>query len=284
MRSSLGRAVAAAAGLMTLLAPTAASASWWDGGYGPARRHSPPPTTTTTNYNQPPDQNPPPTTTTTGYNSPPPPTTAPAPAPAPPPPAPVGSIYGCENSTLPDTELLLQKTTTPPPGTPVRPGDEIVVEITWRVTDWLAPDLHKALDCVYLNGRYLPGLSGGERPTPNDGHFAYRYVVPVDAPPGSTICDQGFVSGPNGSGEYGREVSNVVCFPIEQPPPSAAPAPMTTTTTAPPQPQRAGLEAPGEAPTRAPSAAPTAPKVLPRDVLPRTGADANPARLAAGAL
>jgi hypothetical protein len=293
MRSSLGRAVAAAAGLMTLLAPTAASASWWDGGYSPARRHSPPPTTTTTGYNSPPTTAPappPPTTTTTGYNSPPPtaPAPAPGPAPAPPPPAPGGSIYGCENSTLPDTELLLEKTTTPPPGTPVRPGDEIVVEITWRITDWLAPELHKALDCVYVNGRYAPGLSGGERPTANDGHFAYRYVVP-DVPPGSTICDQGFVSGPNGSGDYGREVSNIVCFPVRQPSPPPPPPVATTTTTAavpPPRAERLDLQAPPETPP-SPRAAPAAPpgaKVRSRDVLPRTGADANPARLAAGAL
>ena len=108
MRSSLGRAIAAAAGLMTLLAPTAASASWWDGGYSPARRHSPPP-----EKNPPPDSNRAPgESPPSDYNSPP----APAPAPAPPPPpvGPVASIYGCENSTLPGTERLLHKETTPP--------------------------------------------------------------------------------------------------------------------------------------------------------------------------
>jgi hypothetical protein len=175
--------------------------------------------------------------------------------------------------------MLLHKTTTPPPGTPVHPGDEILVEITWRVTDWLAPDLHKALDCVYLNGRYMPGLSGGERPAVNDGHFAYRYVVPVDAPPGSTICDQGFVSGPNGSGDYGREISNIVCFPIGQPAPPP-PAPTTATTGPPPKAERLDLQVP---PTAAPAAPPGA-KVQPRQLLPRTGGDTNPARLAAGAL
>ena len=89
-------------------------------------------------------------------------------------------IYGCENSDLPGTELLLHKTTSPPPGTVVYPGDEILVDITWRVTDWIGPDLHKALDCVYIDGHFVPELSGGERPTPNDGHFAWRYVVPLN--------------------------------------------------------------------------------------------------------
>jgi len=173
---------------------------------------------------------------------------------------------------------LLHKETTPPAGTPVQPGDEILVEVTWRVTDWVAPGLHKALDCVYIDNRYVAGLSGGERDTPNDGHFAWRYVVPGDVPPGATICDHGFVSGPDGQEEYGRETSNVVCFPVGPPPPPPAP---TTTTTGyqPPESERISQETPT-------TDAPPAPAVLPRheDVLPRTGGGADTARLAAQAL
>jgi hypothetical protein len=123
---------------------------------------------------------------------------------------------------------LLHKTTTPAPGTPVQPGDQILVDITWDVLAFTAPDLHKALDCVYINGRFMPELSGGERPTPNDGLFSFGYVVPLDVPPGSEICDQGFVSGPQGWEEYGRSVSNVVCFPVEVPPPPPPPPPTPT--------------------------------------------------------
>ena len=200
------------------------------------------------------------------------------------------SIYGCENTNLPGTRPVLHKETTPPPGTPVAPGQEIVVEITWQLSDWVAPDLHKALDCVYINNRYVPALSGGERPTANDGYFAYRYVVPDDVPPGSTICDQGFVSGPNGEEEYGREVSNIVCFPVGPPPPPPPPTAETTTTTAlsptttttertETLPQRQEFQAPPQTPPA------PAPAVLPRQkVLPRTGGDPNPGRLAAGAL
>jgi hypothetical protein len=269
---SLGRAVAAAAGLLMLLAPSAAFGSWWDGGY--------------------PDD---------GWGGPVPPGVS-------------GPLYGCENSTLADTGLGLVKTTTPPPGTPVRPGDEIIVEITWRVWDWMGPDLHKAIDCVYINGLFAPELSGGEKPTPNDGHFAFHYFVPP-VPPGSTICDQGFVSGPNGYEDYARQVSNVVCFPVDAPPPPPPPppccepapppcceqqppppcdcvpetttttmAPTTTTTTvredeAEPYTESARFEQEETPP------APPAAEVLPRDVLPRTGADGGAAtRLAAGAL
>jgi LPXTG-motif cell wall-anchored protein len=198
------------------------------------------------------------------------------------------SIYGCENSDIPGTRPVLHKETTPREGTPVQPGDEIVVEITWRVTDWVAPDLHKALDCVYINSRYVPELSGGERPTPNDGHFAYHYVVPADVATGSTICDQGFVSGPNGEEEYGREISNLVCFPVGPPPvPPPPPPPIeTTTTTTAEQPlaqhsERFDQEVP---PAAAPGPTVRPRDVQPREVLPRTGGDANPARLAAGAL
>jgi len=176
---------------------------------------------------------------------------------------------------------VLHKETTPPAGTRVRPGDEIVVDITWRVSDWIAPALHKALDCVYIDKRYVPGLSGGERDTANDGHFAWHYVVPADVPDGATICDQGFVSGPNGEEDYGREVSNVVCFPVGPPPP---PAPTTTTTRAdhsqPPEAERIDQQVP---PT---TEAPPAPAVRARheDVLPRTGGGSDGARLAARAL
>jgi hypothetical protein len=268
---SLGRVLAAAAGLLMLLAPTAAFGSWWDGGYADG------------GY---PDG---------GWRE-------PVPHPS------AGPLYGCENSTLPGTGSALLKTTTPPPGTPVRPGDEIVVEISWRVWDWMGPELHKAIDCVYINGRFVPELSGGEKPTPNDGHFAFHYFVPLDVPPGSTICDQGFVSGPNGNEDYAREVSNVVCFPVGTPPPpppccaeQAPPpcdcvpetttttmAPTTTTTTTVPEEEaepyvesvRFEQEVPEETPP-----APPAPVVQPADVLPRTGADgAVAARFAAGAV
>jgi hypothetical protein len=254
MGSKLRRAFAAAAGLAVVLAPSAASASWWNGD----------------NYDKPPRESRPPA-----------------------PPGPVGPMYGCENSDIPGTTPFLHKTTTPPPGSPVAPGQEILVEITWRVTDWVSPDLHKVLDCVYVNDRYAPDLSGGERPTPNDGHFAYHYFVPADAPPGTVICDQGFLSGPNGQEEYGREVSDILCFTVESPPPPPAPpSPETTTTTTTEKPyteeqpyretDRAGQQVPPPAETEVP--APPAPVVLPQDVLPRTGGDSNPARLAAGAL
>ena len=279
----LGRACAAGACLLTLLAPTAASASWWDGGYdgGYDGRHGG--TSTTTAATRPCNQ-------ATDCDRPPACDQAPdcnrapdyGPPPAPLPPPPFAPIYGCENSELPGTELLLHKTTTPPPGTVVHPGDEILVDITWRVTDWITADLHKALDCVYIDGHFVPELSGGERPTPNDGHFGWRYVVPLNVAPGSTICDQGFVSGPNPWDEYGREISNVVCFPVELPPPP--PVRETTTTTAAPEEQRPYTEAVRFDQTLPPEAAPPAPAVLPRDVLPRTGGDGAPARLAAGAL
>jgi hypothetical protein len=209
-----------------------------------------------------------------------------APPPPPPPPYLVGPIYGCENSDLPDTPLILHKTTTPPPGTPVRPGDEILVDVTWHVWDWTGPDLHKAIDCVYINGLFVPELSGGERPTPNDGHFGFHYFVPLDVPPGSEICDQGFVSGPNGWEDYGRAISNVVCFPVDVPPPPPPPTCCTppevetTTTTTAPEEAQPYAESERLSQEEAPAAA------LPEahDVLPRTGSGPGTARLAAAGL
>ena len=158
----------------------------------------------------------------------------PPPPPPPPPPPLFEPIYGCENSDLADSYFSLHKTTSPRPGTPVRPGDEILVDITWDVWNCIGPDVHKALDCVYINGVFVPELSGGERPTPNDGHFGFSYFVPLDVPPGSEICDQGFVSGPQGWEEYGRAVSNVVCFPVDVPPPPPPPPPSSCCAPPPP--------------------------------------------------
>ena len=263
--------------------------------YTPPPDNNPPPQcepSGCTKYTPPADNNPPPQCGQPECGPPPssPPCGQPAcgqgPPPPPPPPPPFFEpIYGCENSDLAGTRLSLHKTTTPPPGTPVRPGDEILVDITWSAWDWIGPDLHKALDCVYINGVFVPELSGGERPTPNDGHFGFHYFVPLDVPPGSEICDQGFVSGPSGWEEYDRAISNVVCFPVvgsTPPPPTSCcvppPVETTTTTTMPeeeqPQPYTESVRYEQEA----------QPVVLPRQELPRTGSGSDAARLAAGGL
>ena len=258
--------------------------------YTPPPDNNPPPQCGQPECGPPPENNPPPQCGQSGCTkyTPPPDDNAPPQCgqpqcgpPAPPPPL-LEPIYGCENSDLAGTGLTLHKTTTPPPGTTVRPGDEILVDITWRVGDWTAPDLHKALDCVYINGVFVPELSGGERPTPNDGHFGFRYFVPLDVPAGSEICDQGFVSGPNGWEEYGRAISNVVCFPVDTPPPPTsccvAPLVETTTTTAPEE------EQPYTESVRYEQEAAPLPIVEPRQELPRTGSGPGAARLAAGGL
>jgi hypothetical protein len=112
------------------------------------------------------------------------------------------------------------------------------------------------------------------------------------------------VSGPNGYDDYAREVSNVVCFPVDTPPPPLPPPPppppppccleetTTTTTKTPPTTTTTVPEEEAEPYTEsvrfeqeAPPPVPPAPSVLSQDVLPRTGADAGVgARLAAGAL
>ena len=150
----------------------------------------------------------------------------------------------------------------------------------------MGPELHKVIDCVYINGLFVPELSGGERYTPNDGHFGFGYVVPFDVPPGSEICDQGFVSGPNGWEEYERAISNVVCFPVDVPPPPPPPpscctppsVEATTTTTVQPytetESERISLEEP-PAELLMPAA---------QEVLPRTGTGPGAARLAAAGL
>ncbi len=264
--------------------------------YTPPPDNNPPPQcgpSGCTKYTPPPDNNQPPPCGQPQCGPPAPcgqPACGQAPPPPPPPPPPLFEpIYGCENSDLADTHAVLRKTTTPPPGTPVRPGDEILVDITWSIWDWSGPDLHKALDCVYINGVFVPHLSGGERPTPNDGHFGFHYFVPLDVPPGSEICDQGFVSGPNGWEEYGRAISNVVCFPVDVPPPPppsscCVPPPVETTTTTAPEEEQPYTETESERIFQ--EETPPAEALMPatREVLPRTGSGPGAARVAAAGL
>jgi len=180
-------------------------------------------------------------------------------------------LYGCENALDHGPYGNLVKHTDPPEGAAVAPGQEITVELSWRVEDWDAPELHKVLDCVTVDGRLSYALTGGEKPTANDGHFSYHYTVPADAPPGTKICDVGFLSGPAGNEEFAPEESQLVCFTVERP--RAAPA----------------LELPRQAETlpRVEARAPeimtntVVPAPAPTHVLPRTGGGPESGRLGA---
>ena len=164
----------------------------------------------------------------------------------------------------------IEKVTEPADGSEVRPGDVISVTLRWDTTTFTGPVLHKALDCVTIDGAPADELSTQERDTANDGRFDYRFTVPGDLPDGARLCDRGFVSGPDGTG-FNREKSNDVCFvvrvdqPRAAPAPAAAPAPMAPLAT-PEAPAPAVSGGPG-APD-APSAAPGAPVAAPE---PATG-------------
>ena len=185
-------------------------------------------------------------------------------------------LYGCDHALRGPREGNLVKTTEPPDGATVTPGQEVVVEITWVARDWPEHELHKVLDCVTVDGVVSPALTGGEKPTANDGRFTHRYRIPDDAPAGAVVCDRALVSGPDGSaGGFGRQKSELVCFTVGEdetaappapespqapsPPPVAAPAPPAP---ARPQPPSAP---PAPAQPEAPSAAPA-----PRSVLGET--------------
>jgi len=108
----------------------------------------------------------------------------------------------------------LTKETDPPDGTPVLPGDEITVTLTWDLGHFADDALHKALDCVTIDGVLATDLSVQKRDTENDGEFVHTYRIPDDAEPGTMVCDRGFVSGDGSSGQFEREKSNDVCFEV----------------------------------------------------------------------
>jgi hypothetical protein len=178
----------------------------------------------------------------------------------------------------------LDTQTNPPAGSDVSPGDTIEVTLTWSPDAWSGDSLHKAINCVTVNGAFTMGLSVEEKPTANDGEFSAAYTIPDNAAEGCQVCDQGFVSGDSSGGSFGQERSDQVCFKVRaaatssgtSPAPApAAPAPAPAT----PAPVPAvvlgeQLAAPAPAPRVAAEVAPVAAAPVPQvlgDTLPRTG-------------
>ena len=137
----------------------------------------------------------------------------------------------------------VEKLTRPPAESVVHPGELITVSLRWERGIFERHVLHKALDCVTVDGQFAPALSVQERDTVNDGLFELAYAVPADLAAGTRLCDRGFVSGATAGGGFEREKSNDVCFTVELgvagPPEAAAspvlaPAPVPTVVTSPP--------------------------------------------------
>ncbi|HEV7865274.1 MAG TPA: hypothetical protein VGR20_21440 [Acidimicrobiia bacterium] len=106
----------------------------------------------------------------------------------------------------------MEEVTDPPDGSEVRRGAVVAVTLRWDTTTFAGSVLHKALDCVTIDGTPADQLSTQERGTANDGSFEYRFTVPGDLAEGARLCDRGFVSGPGADNGFDREKSNDVCF------------------------------------------------------------------------
>jgi hypothetical protein len=169
----------------------------------------------------------------------------------------------------------LEKTTEPAGGAKVRPGQVVAVRLAWDAGSWSAPWLHKAIDCVTVNGVLDVTLSVEEKPTLNDGVFERTLTIPAGVGEGTEVCDQGFLSGDASGGSFEQERSDKLCFTTEVGPGSSGPAPNNPAPQPPESP--AAPQAPAGPP--APSAAPPAPS--PQAPPPRTPA-AAPERSAAG--
>ena len=161
----------------------------------------------------------------------------------------------------------VEKVTDPVDGSEVRRGDVVAVALRWDTATFTFPVLHKALDCVTIDGALADELSSQERDTANDGSFETHFTVPGDLADGTRLCDRGFVSGPGDDNGFAREKSNDVCFTVRGDMPTTVPAPAETSPATP-------VPAPSAAP--APSETPVAPAVPPGtpDVAP--GPEARP--------
>ena len=208
----------------------------------------------------------------------------------------------------------VEKVTDPADGSEVRRGTVVAVTLRWDTTTFTSPVLHKALDCVTVDGAIADQLGTQERDTANDGSFETHFTVPGDLADGTRLCDRGFVSGPGHDNRFDRDKSNDVCFTVQGDTPATVPAPAETS----PAPAPSGTPdvAPGPGPLPAgPVASPVnsaTPMPVPigaspagrgtpgtavgpdttvlgiaaeQDVLPRTGSTVEgPVRLAALAL
>jgi LPXTG-motif cell wall-anchored protein len=185
----------------------------------------------------------------------------------------------------------------------VHGGDVIKVRLRWDESHFDGPTLHKALDCVTVDGDLAPDLSVEERDTANDGEFEHSYTVPKGLPEGTRVCDRGFISGPGrDKDKFYRKKSNVVCFPVAGPtagesgpspaPPPSAPTPPPPVEQPPAPPPIGAGPAGGPVPPRLSAETPlpaagqaVQPGPQPAATLPRTGSDSHLLVLvAAGAL
>lgn len=131
----------------------------------------------------------------------------------------------------------LEKVTDPPVGSEIRRGTLVIVTLRWDRAAFDGTVLHKALDCVTVDGALAEALGVQERDTANDGIFETRFTVPDDLADGTRLCDRGFVSGPGPGNTFERQKSNDVCFTVS----GDAPAPIGTL---PPSPAAPSLQAP----------------------------------------
>ena len=155
----------------------------------------------------------------------------------------------------------VKKVTGPVDGSEVRRGDVVAVTLQWDTTTFTSPVLHKALDCVTIDGVLADELGSQERDTANDGSFETHFTVPGDLADGTRLCDRGFVSAPGDDNRFDREKSNDVCLTVRGGTPATVPAPADTSP-APRVPAPSATPAPSETPV-APAAPPETPDAAP---------------------
>jgi len=178
---------------------------------------------------------------------------------------------------------VLHKETTPPEGTAVDPGRH-------RGRDHLAGDgLDRARSpqgagMRLHQQRYVPQAERRGAADSQRRHFAYHYVVPADLPAGSTICDQGFVSGPQRRGGVRREISKPRLFSRLGRHGPAPPVETTTTRPRRPNCRTAEQRSDSTRQCRRRPRSPPAPLVLPRQVLAPYGWRLQPGPAGRGAL
>jgi hypothetical protein len=129
----------------------------------------------------------------------------------------------------------LDKTTDPPPGSPVASGQEVVVTLHWPTSTVAGQRSHRLLECLSIDG-HAPQVWVDRQFSTSEGTITLSEVVPTGLAPGTTVCGQSFLKTQGSFGPVTRW-SKKTCYPVgadgsfhalsrvPSPPSASAPAP-----------------------------------------------------------
>jgi hypothetical protein len=105
----------------------------------------------------------------------------------------------------------LEKTTDPPPGSTVTPGQQVTVTLEWPTFAVAGQRAHRVMECLSIDGE-APQLWAERRFTSAEGTVSFSAAVPNGVGAKSTVCGQSFLKTQGSFGPVTRW-SEKTCYP-----------------------------------------------------------------------